>query len=105
MNIPKSSFAFGLLSACMISATSATASTVTPVEFTLDESQSKITLSGTVLGNPVTEQAPGSLTTTFYGKIVADVTSTAIQFTGGSTLTARTNGVWKPTKAAKATPE
>jgi hypothetical protein len=67
-----------------------------PVQFTVDESQSKITLSGTVLGIALQEQGPGSMTTSFYGTIAADVTSSAIQFTGGSALTARTNGVWQP---------
>jgi hypothetical protein len=68
----------------------------TPVEFTIDEAQSKISLSGTVLGNAVQEQQTGSLTTSFYGKILADVGAAGIQFTGGSALTARTNGVWQP---------
>jgi hypothetical protein len=67
-----------------------------PVEFTIDEAQSKITMAGKVLGNALTEQGTGSLTTSFYGSIRADVTATGIQFIGGSSLTARTNGVWKP---------
>jgi hypothetical protein len=67
-----------------------------PVEFTIDEAQSSITMAGTVLGNPLREQGAGSLTTTFHGTIRAEVTGTGIQFGGGSTLTARTNGVWTP---------
>ncbi len=65
-------------------------------EFTLDEAQSQISLSGSVANNTLKEQGAGSLSTTFFGKINADITAAGIQFTGGSTLTARTNGVWKP---------
>ncbi len=67
-----------------------------PVQFIIDESQSSIALSGKVLGNDLHEQGPGSLITHFYGTIVAEVSATGIRFTGGSMLTARTNGVWKP---------
>lgn len=67
-----------------------------PVQFTVDESQSQITMAGSVLGLPVKEQGPGSMTTSFFGTIVADTSAAAIQFTGGTELTARTNGVWRP---------
>lgn len=67
-----------------------------PAQFTLDEGQSRITMSGSVLGLPVREQGAGSLSTTFFGTIVADVGASSIQFPGGSVLTARTNGVWRP---------
>ena len=67
-----------------------------PVSFTIDESQSSITLAGTVLGNPLQEQGQGSLVTSFHGTILADASATAVQFTGGSVLAAQTNGVWQP---------
>ncbi|MFO1501818.1 MAG: hypothetical protein U1G07_26155 [Verrucomicrobiota bacterium] len=67
-----------------------------PVEFVIDESKSSITLSGTAAGFSLQEQGPGSLVTRFYGSIKADLSAASIQFTGGSTLTARTNGVWSP---------
>jgi hypothetical protein len=41
------------------------------------------------------EQGPGSLTSSFSGKILADLTGTGIQFTGGSAIAAETNGVWE----------
>ena len=80
----------------LLTAASIGSSSAAPVEFTIDEAQSKITLSGKAVGNTVKEQGPGSLVTSFYGKILADVSAGGIQFTGGSTVTARTNGVWKP---------
>jgi hypothetical protein len=65
-------------------------------QFIIDPTQSKISLSGSVIGNAVAEQGPGSLSTSFSGTIVANVTGAGIQFPGGSTLTAQTNGVWQP---------
>jgi len=67
-----------------------------PVVFTIDETQSRITLDGSVLGYTLQEQGPGSLNTTFKGKILADVGASTVQFTGGSVIAANTNGVWKP---------
>ena len=67
-----------------------------PVQFTIDPAKSQISLGGTVLGNPLQEQGPGSLSSTFSGTILANVSTTGIQFTGGSALAALTNGVWKP---------
>lgn len=67
-----------------------------PVQFTVDPAQSHIALSGNAVGSTLSEQGPGSLSTTFSGTLVADVTGNTIQFTGGSALAAQTNGVWKP---------
>jgi hypothetical protein len=69
-----------------------------PVQFIIDPSKSSVALSGYVgsATTPLTEQGPGSLTTSYSGTIVADVGSAGIQFTGGSTITAQTNGVWNP---------
>jgi hypothetical protein len=68
----------------------------TTLDFTLDDTQSTVTLSGNVLGINLQEQGPGSLTASYFGTIKADLTGAQIQFPGGSTLAARTNGVWSP---------
>ncbi|MHC1767730.1 MAG: hypothetical protein AB9869_26225 [Verrucomicrobiia bacterium] len=70
--------------------------TAAPARFSLDESQSRITISGNIMGLPLREQGPGSMSTTFGGTVVADVSDSSIQFTGGSVLEARTNGDWRP---------
>jgi hypothetical protein len=67
-----------------------------PHEFLVDQSRSSITLNGTVFGNKLSEQGPGSMITTFGGRILADVEPSGIQFTGGSVIDAVTNGVWQP---------
>lgn len=66
------------------------------VVFTIDSSQSRITLSGEVAGYAFTAQGPGSLTAAYEGNINATISSSTIQFTGSSMITAVTNGVWKP---------
>jgi hypothetical protein len=72
-----------------------------PVVFILDPNESRITLSGDVVGVSVQEQGPGSLTTQFEGSIRASLTSSNLQFTGGSVIDAVTNGVWKPLPEGK----
>lgn len=67
-----------------------------PTVFVLDDSQSQVTLSGTVAGTAFTAQGPGSLTTHYNGHINADISGSTIQFPGGSVLNALTNGVWQP---------
>ena len=67
-----------------------------PVVFTVDPSQSHVTVSGTVaayglFSAPLTQQTPGSLTAAFGGAIDADLTGTNIQFTGTSLVEAQTN--------------
>jgi hypothetical protein len=64
--------------------------------FTLDSSQSQITVAGKAAGFTFSEQAPGSLTTHYHGTMNMEVAANAIQFTGGSTMDAQTNGVWQP---------
>jgi len=68
----------------------------TPVEFTVDETQSTISLTGNVLGIALQQQGPGSLNSTYFGTIKADLSGSQIQFPGGSVLKAQTNGVWSP---------
>ena len=67
-----------------------------PVVFTVDNTQSQITLSGKIAGSPLTAQGSGSLMTTYSGNINADVAGSTIQFTGSSDIIAKTNGVWQP---------
>jgi len=67
-----------------------------PEVFTIDGSQSQITLSGSVAGYPFSGQGAGSLTATYNGSINADVSGSTIQFTGSSAITANPNGVWQP---------
>lgn len=72
-----------------------------PIEFTIDEAKSKITLDGKVANFSLQPQGAGSLTTSFAGKILADVGATNIQFKGGSAIVALTNGVWQPAAGGK----
>jgi hypothetical protein len=67
-----------------------------PMVFTVDNTQSQITLSGKIAGFPLTAQGAGSLMTTYSGNINADVAGSTIQFTGSSAIIAKTNGVWQP---------
>jgi hypothetical protein len=67
-----------------------------PVVFTIDPARSQITLSGDAVGEPLSAQGSGSLTTTCSGFLLADVTGSDIQFPGQSQLIANTNGVWQP---------
>jgi hypothetical protein len=64
--------------------------------FTLVTNQSTVTISGSVIGGPITAQGPGSLTTTFGGSLQATVGGTTIQFTGQSQIVGETNGSWQP---------
>ncbi len=82
-----------LVSACSLAAASVSGA---PATFNIDPAQSIITASGNAAGFTFQEQGPGSLTTSIMGTIQADVTSSTIQFTGGSSLDAVTNGVWEP---------
>ena len=72
------------------------------VVFTLDESKSSVTASGTVAGFDVREQDAGSLTASFGGSIRAVLTPTSILFPGGSFVDAKTNGVWQPKPGGEA---
>jgi len=71
------------------------------VTFTIDPTRSSIALSGSIsnasLGTlPLKQQGAGSLTTTYTGSIMADLTPPYIDFPGGSLILANTNGTWKP---------
>jgi hypothetical protein len=64
--------------------------------FTIDPTQSSLTLSGSILGSTFTPQGAGSMTTIYTGTIQVAQTPDTIQFTGQSLITAQTNGSWKP---------
>lgn len=66
------------------------------VVFTLNSSQSSITVSGNIGGVALEEQAAGSLTTSYSGAINADVSGDVITFSSGSTVDAQTSGDWLP---------
>jgi hypothetical protein len=67
-----------------------------PIVFTVDSTQSQITLSGTVEGATLTAQGAGSLTTSLNGSIYADLTTSAIQFDTSNSIVAENSGTWKP---------
>jgi len=88
-----------LLVSMMLSALLIPTAFGTAVTFNLDSAQSSITVSGTVAGQPLTTQGPGSLTTHFNGTVDAtlDSTSSPTQITiTGSTLNAMVSGQWRP---------
>ena len=64
--------------------------------FTLDATNSSLTISGTLGSAAFQQQGPGSMTTKIGGTIKADVTSSNITFAGGSSIIALTNGNWQP---------
>jgi hypothetical protein len=66
------------------------------VVYTIDSTRSSVTMSGTVLGSTVKEQAAGSLTTRYSGSIGFELSATNLQFLGGSQIRALTNGNWEP---------
>jgi hypothetical protein len=70
--------------------------TAAPMVFTVDDTQSQISLSGKIAGYALTTQSAGSLTTTYSGNINADIAGSTIQFTGASAIIAKTSGVWQP---------
>ncbi len=67
-----------------------------PETFNIDNSQSAIAVSGLIAGFAMTAQGPAALITGYSGGINADPFGSTIQFTGGSSINAHTNGVWQP---------
>jgi hypothetical protein len=64
--------------------------------FTLDATNSSLTMSGTLDSAAFQQQGPGSLTTKISGTIKAEVTSSNITFVGGSAIVALNSGNWQP---------
>jgi len=73
-----------------------TGTSVRATVFNIDASQSQITLSGKIDTHTFTAQAPGSLTTAYFGFVNVVFSGTNIQFTGSGAVIATTNGNWKP---------
>jgi hypothetical protein len=75
--------------------------------YTIKTSLSQISVSGTLTSTlagtePVMEQAPGSLTTTYSGTIKTDFAAGSIQFLSGTTIDANISGSWTPTATGAA---
>jgi hypothetical protein len=85
----------GLLAGSLLIAGSA-ATALGAFVFTVDPSQSSVSLSGSALGTSLTAQGAGSLTTQYEGGLLVDVGSTAIQFPGQSLVVALDSGNWQP---------
>lgn len=64
--------------------------------FTLETNLSTVTISGSVIGGVISNQGPGSLTTTIGGSIQVQLNGSSIQFIGQSEILAETNGSWQP---------
>jgi hypothetical protein len=64
--------------------------------FTIDQTQSVLTISGTFSGFAIDPQGPGSLTTHYTGTMETDLSDTTIAFVGGSQIAGVTNGNWEP---------
>jgi hypothetical protein len=64
--------------------------------FQVDPAASSLTVSGTAAGQPVQQQGPGSLTTTYTGPLLVQLSPGSISFPGGSAVTANNSGNWQP---------
>jgi len=64
--------------------------------FTINQTQSVLTISGTFSGFAIQQQGPESLTTHYTGTIETDLSDTTIAFVGGSQIVGVTNGNWEP---------
>lgn len=65
-------------------------------QFEVDPAASALVVSGTALGAPIQAQGPGSLTTTYHGALFVQLEPSAINFPGGSEVTANNSGNWQP---------
>jgi hypothetical protein len=65
-------------------------------QFTVDTSQSHVSITGNVMGAPIQPQAPGSLTAHYAGTLLAEVNGNTIQFPGQSQVLALDSGSWQP---------
>src|SRR5947207_11390717 len=64
--------------------------------FTLDSSQSRVSISGNVMGAPIHAQGSGSLTAQYGGALLAEVSGDALLFPGQSEVVAIDSGSWEP---------
>jgi hypothetical protein len=65
-------------------------------EFTVDSSQSRITISGSFHDTTLKAQGPGSLTTHYGGTLLAELSGDTIRFPGQSQVMALDSGSWEP---------
>jgi hypothetical protein len=68
----------------------------TALVFTINSAESVVSASGLIAHFAMTPQGSGALTTSYSGNINASLSGSTIQFTGGSSIIAQTNGVWQP---------
>jgi len=68
----------------------------TALVFTINSAESVVSASGLIVHFAMTPQGSGALTTSYSGNINASLSGSTIQFTGGSSIMAQTNGVWQP---------
>jgi hypothetical protein len=64
--------------------------------FAVDSTQSRVSISGNVMGASIEAQGSGSLTAQYSGTLLVDVTGGTIQFPGGSQVVALESGPWQP---------
>jgi hypothetical protein len=74
---------------------------LSPVAFTVDPLQSSVALSGTLAGQAIHEQGPGSLTTTAEGGFQADIDDSPggngiVFYNNGNDIFADNSGNWQP---------
>ncbi|HRK30203.1 MAG TPA: hypothetical protein PLD59_03915, partial [Tepidisphaeraceae bacterium] len=73
-----------------------------PASFLLDTPESRLTISGSVNGAPLQQQGPGSLSTTYSGNFLIDLSPKTVQFIAGGVADANTSGSWDPLPNATA---
>jgi hypothetical protein len=82
-----------LVAACVVMPFGSDAEMIT---FTVDETQSAASLSGTVMGYTIQAQSAGSLTAHYAGTIKAEFTGSTLRFPGASEISALNSGSWEP---------
>lgn len=84
-----SAFSFSVLTALVC--LTASPSRAALVSYDVDASLSSLSLSGTFLGQPISQQSPGSLTDFWDGTITGDLVGSTLTFSGGSAVIALGN--------------
>lgn len=80
---------FALLVACAVMGASAVQAAT--VSYTIIPELSSLTMSGDVIGAPISPQAPGADTASFQGTITGDLNAGVLTFSGGSVIDAMLN--------------
>lgn len=71
----------------------ASAAQAAAIQFNVVQASSSLTINGTVANGPLSQQTPGSLSTSYTGTVNADLTGNVITFTGGSSIDAVSQAV------------